>query len=622
MLNFKQYTEDQLKSQYYAAKDAYYNDDEPLMSDIEFDCLEEHLIDEYGFDPEVGAEASSRRKKNTHWFPVLSLAKRKAGEKFNINDEASIIRHFGDELKYSGYRTSLKYDGLAFSAQYKNGTFCTVTTRGNKFSGEDITDKFGRLFPKTISINGDCEIRCEAVISWKTWYDKYDGKTKFKHPRNLASGIKNDLNVNDPRIDDLDIIAVDIVTPGGIVYDPNDILSTDDIKTARTWYSNSYTELAEAYNWILENRIQLEYPIDGIVVFADEVEPSYRRIIKKGHNPKDAISVKFPSPKHRTKVTKIAWHLKRTGNYIPRIHFEPFIIDGRSIKQCGGYNYDYIISNGIGVGSDIEIAISNDIIPIVHNVKTASTVTNAPENIVYEGVHIKAVGQDGAIHWHKFCHGISALNFADAGSSTYRTVYDIMADSSMLQTFSVFDIFDSSIINETSLQHLGPNKSKKLLKQIRSVKSIDVHRLIYMHAIDGCGWSMATQIGRKLSGIDHDFKGLTKNILNEILNGATKHIIMDSIKRITSLGVAVNHLKDAEESVEITKRYVLTGSPKVHGFTTKTEFKATIPESWQEVKKLKDADLLITDDMFSTSNKMKQAAELGIEILMYSTVND
>ena len=164
----------------------------------------------------------------------------------------------------------------------------------------------------------------------------------------------------------------------------------------------------------------------------------------------------------------------------------------------------------------------------------------------------------------------------------------------------------------------GPTQAKTYIKTLKSTykNGIPFSSLIKTLNIDGCGKTIIEQYTRFEYGMPYSTSGLTKDVWNQLLH----HYNTDSFGRMLNIlndyGYSV--INDVEE-VEITNetiKVVLTGSPKEFGFSTKDEFLKANP-NYLVVKKLIDADFLITDDLSSSSSKMKSAAKLGITIKTY-----
>ena len=612
-MNFQAYSNTELRNLYDMHKDIYYGnkivDDEiEPITDIEFDELEQFLIlNDSTFEPYVGVkEEYGRHLKAKHWFPMLSLSKVHAKElitESNFTDIHKLLKH----QEY--YLMSWKLDGFGVSVKYDSGSLISIITRGNKSEGADITEKFRKLVPSHISIKDPIEIRAEMLINKEIFNEKYSDK--FAHPRNAVVGIKNNIDINDERVNDVSVVAVDAIKMNG------EVLHLDTIEDQTEFEVVEYTFCMQVninafYKTFLQRRNRYQYPTDGLVL--SKTSEFIRQ--HNGHHPNDMIAIKFPAPTFKTKVTKITSHTKRTGFIIPRIHFEPVIVDGRSITKCAGFNYKYIIDNGINEGAEIEISLSGDIIPVCKTVLKESEIKIELPGNDWNGVH-RIDSNSSELVWHKFNHAMHQLNFDGFGGSAYRVLYNTISsfwndDKAVIFT----DIFNTDIINEQAISELGPKQSKNLIKQIQNIKSIPLRKIFTMLSVNGCGNSTAKQLARRYSGLSYDTSGLQKSIVEYFINGKGEEDFDFIQHQLDKYDVKLE--KEVEEKqIENSIKYILTGSPKAFGYKTKAEFKSILPEHYQEVSKISEAYYLITDNLQSSSSKMKQAEKFNVNIKTY-----
>jgi DNA ligase (NAD+) len=338
-------------------KEAYYKGD-PIISDEEFDQFEEDLVSD-GFDPFVGEQKLDAHRKRAHRFRMLSLGKYQV-----LTDE--ITREMAEDIfnKYGKGFMSWKYDGMAVEAQYSQGVLDCIVTRGDGMEGEDITQKLWHLFPNQLEYNMNVDVRCEVIMDQNLFIEKYSDQ--YSHSRNLVVGIAKDLNLNDPRKYDLDIAVLEAIDPkDGVLIDHKQLHATFIEKSKVGNDVNHVEDLIDMFNGFARCRFRFPIGTDGVVYTSIDA-------VKVEHNnkyPKHATAIKFKPPRLESTVTKIEWNLKKSGNYIPKIFFEPIEVDGRMIKQANGHNIEYLIENDIKPGASVDIVLSNDIIPMVKKKK-------------------------------------------------------------------------------------------------------------------------------------------------------------------------------------------------------------------------------------------------------------
>lgn len=342
---------------YKKAKFAYYNSSEPIMSDEEFDSLEDELIDA-GYDPELGYQEISKSDKIKHNLKMLSLGKIKVmDDKMSIETANELFDKYGPGL------LSWKYDGLALEAQYKDGYLVALCTRGDGIYGKNVLEKFKHLVPYRINWMRKLDVRFEAVMNERVFEHKYSGK--YKHSRNLVAGIFNDIDINDERKFDIEVKVLEII----------DVESKKFIQPAliNDWFVKNYkghlncysaSDIKQFFDECYKNRSNYQYGTDGMV-YTSLSQETYEF---KGNYPTYATAIKFKPPRLISTITDISWRLSRTGRYIPVIHFQPITVDGRNIKQASGYNLKYLLDNNLCVGQQVQVFLSNDIIPLVRKV--------------------------------------------------------------------------------------------------------------------------------------------------------------------------------------------------------------------------------------------------------------
>lgn len=349
----KELTLDQRIAKYHQYKEAYYNGT-PLVDDEEFDQFEEDLVSD-GFDPTVGEQEVDDSRKRPHRFRMLSLGKYQV-----LTDQ--ITPEMAKEIfaKYGPGELSWKYDGMAIEAQYTDGVLDQIITRGDGLIGEDVTQKVWHLFPNQLPTALTVDVRCELVMDQNVFVEKYSDQ--YSHSRNLVAGIAKDLKPNDDRRFDLQIAVLEAVLPSSGALVDISILGKDLGVNRKVgvscWNEN---DLERSFNEFAENRFKFPIGTDGVVYTAN----SASKIEHNDKYPKHASAIKFKPPRLASVVTGIEWNLKKSGNYIPKIFFKPIKVDGRMIKQANGHNAEYLIVNGIKPGVEVDIVLSNDIIPMV-----------------------------------------------------------------------------------------------------------------------------------------------------------------------------------------------------------------------------------------------------------------
>lgn len=209
---------------------------------------------------------------------------------------------------------------------------------------------------------------------------------------------------------------------------------------------------------------------------------------------------------------------------------------------------------------------------------------------------------------------------------------DYVAGKSLKKIASMIDnplsIFDENIINlERLIPLIGHDKASKFIDGINNHRTngIKLERIIRAtcYNIENLGKRTSTEFAKYLSNVEYDFSGLERKVIDQLMDSVSE--INDQLLMLNELDVKIlyEESKTNTNSDEMIVSFVLTGSPKEFGFKTKAEFMKILPSNWKEVSKLStDTTYLITDDLTSSSSKMKTAKKLGIQIKTYGEISN
>lgn len=237
-----------------------------------------------------------------------------------------------------------------------------------------------------------------------------------------------------------------------------------------------------------------------------------------------------------------------------------------------------------------------------------------PESAEFNGSVDLVIDDISKVQSKRIQHAIGLFDVDYVGGKSLESISELIKDP--------LDIFDRSILESLNLQKfIGPDKTMKFIEGIenyKTVKGIKIENIIRcVCMINNLGKTISLQFAKYLSGVEYDFKGLEKNIISTLFDYEGE--IRSVIHRLENEGCKIIWQVE-EEKVDLSqlKTFVMTGSPKEFGYKTKADFVKELPEGWKEVGKLANGvNYLITDDLNSTSSKMKMATKLGIEIKTY-----
>ncbi len=619
--------ESNLEELYLKAKKAYYTG-ESIMSDDEFDRLEEHLrqenspvIDIVGFDDE------DRNAKFNHPSKMLSLAKYQAllDGTPPTSSATAWMNKFGHEF----YEATPKFDGNAVNYIYRNGKLQAVLSRGNGVAGRDYTSKLYNTAPSTINVFSDIEIveiRGEIVIPTQIFDEKY---SHFKNERNFVAGILNrDEDVSEI-VSDFVFMAVEIRAHnynGTMEFLPiQEYLPQWNFNTKHPLliYLFQANEFENAYKTMQHYR-QYDSPfrLDGFVIKTQE---KYRpELGENSHDPNWAVAIKFPPQEAITSIENIQWNFGKTGEYTPVAIMKPTQLDGTTVTRATMFNFGYVQKNGCFPGAEVAIAKSGDIIPqIVKVIKPnhwqkrgwfPTHCTKCNHELDIDRIHLICPNElCSGKKYFKFIHGFNQLGVDGSGGAAIKKLWGA-------GFVRAIDILDKKKFNKETLIQSGEFKEgktlDKLIQQVYGITQLHLRKLLLMIAFDGMGSKTAQEVARQIANQKYNFAGLEKRVVEGFdINGPKRKITLEAIELLQKNGIEII-LPEVFDEQDIT--FEMSGSPSSFGFKTKKDFIEYAKTKGYRHTSLKDAKILFTDDITSTSGKMKDAQKRGVITKIYS----
>lgn len=378
-----------LVEQLQQAQDAYYNGD-PVMSDAEFDALEDELRE---LDPKnayfqrVGAKAKKTKwKKVKHSAPMGSLLKVQTEDEFtkwmaDVSAKIKTAASSGDIDKAdSAQVVSEKLDGISISLRYEDGKLVSAVTRGDGITGEEITRNvllMQGVPKKARDLTG--YVRGEIVLK-KSDHKKH--VPEYKNPRNAASGIAKRESDPEP-CKHLTVICYQLLSERHKITDKAmEFKLLDAIGfTVPSWtLCKTSTEIEKIYaDYVKGRREKLDYDIDGLVVECNSLAVM-EHLGEHDGRPKGARAFKFPHEEQATRLRDIVWQVGNSGRVTPVAYFDTVSLAGASVSQASLHNVDNIQRLAtrcpqtlLGMGDKILVSRRNDVIPYVEKVLRASS---------------------------------------------------------------------------------------------------------------------------------------------------------------------------------------------------------------------------------------------------------
>jgi DNA ligase (NAD+) len=365
----------------------YYRQDQPEISDAEYDALRErnaaiearfpHLVREDSPSVRIGAAPVETFGKVMHAVPMLSL-----GNVFDdegVRDFLERIRRFLglETVEGLAFTTEPKIDGLSITLRYEKGRLVQGATRGDGYQGENVTANVRTIadIPKAIksrSFPDPFEVRGEIYMSRAAFQRLNEGQADrgeriFANPRNAAAGSLRQL---DPAITASRPLQFFAYGWGEAPELPADT-QWGIYRAMADWgfplnplakLTSSVEEMLDTYRDIESGRAGLDYDIDGVVYKLDRLDLQ-QRLGFVSRSPRYAVAHKFPAEKATTTLRDIEIQVGRTGALTPVAKLEPVTVGGVVVQNATLHNEDEIARKDVRIGDTVIVQRAGDVIP-------------------------------------------------------------------------------------------------------------------------------------------------------------------------------------------------------------------------------------------------------------------
>jgi len=365
------------------ADHAYYDLDEPIMSDREYNQLYEKLEQ---MEKETGiimSESPTQRVQGTVLSgfekvafsePMLSAAKTK--------NSADLLKFVGEQEVIVTY----KLDGLTIVLMYDNGRLEKALTRGNGTAGEDVTEQVRRIsgVPLTIPYNGKLVLRGECVLGWEDFNRIKDELTEkgkpCGHPRNIAAGSIRQLDTG-AVIRELQFVAFSMNEGSDMEFGTkteqmaflhqNGFTTVHQLKSLYIPASAKHTKTEMEHIVDGMKPEDCPYPVDGLIFEFDFIEYG-KSLGGTSHHNNNMLAYKWSDETYTTTFRGIDFKTTRTGVVSMTAVFDPVEINHTMVSRALIPNVDYFDMFKLGVGDQIEVYKANQIIPQIDSNMTQS----------------------------------------------------------------------------------------------------------------------------------------------------------------------------------------------------------------------------------------------------------
>lgn len=540
-------------------RDAYYNRNESLVSDKEYDMLFDELVkleQEQGLilanspTQTVGYEAVSQLSKVKHNHLLLSLGK------------TTEIKEFCDYFKGLPTLLMAKMDGLTCSLLYENGKLTRAESRGDGEIGEDITHN-AKVFcnlPVEIPFKGEVIVDGECIITYKDFeeinspliekaeqeatglsltdmdYNEYIRKHSYANPRNLVSGSVRQLDSSIAAKRNIKFVGwklYSIKNPDGKPYKINsyseglDLLKTFGFEVVPNYklISDNVLDYKNAIENIKKECGNLSYPIDGMVGLFNDIEYGVK-LGRTGHHPKNSLAFKFYQEDIKTVLRDIEWSPSRTGAINPVAVFDSVEIDGTTVSRATLNNVSIIKELKLGIGDTIGVIKANQIIPYIKKNFTESNTYQIPNVCPCCGspTIIKADNERKLLYCsNNHCPAVihdkianftmrEAMNIVGVSEKKLEVLMNLGFITDFESIYRLKDHRDE-IIN---IQGFGKSSTDALLKSIETSRNCKLQNVLVAIGIPGIGKESAKIIANHCSQNSNDnvFETFLKFIYN------------------------------------------------------------------------------------------------------------
>lgn len=660
-----------------------YAEGKSIIEDVVYDSLYDYGVSRGLFTKTLSTVykegQGSKGNEYPHFAPMISLTALHIDNDFTQEKLDTILKRWIDTTNVT---MVFKYDGCALNIQYVDGKLFKILTRAENIIGIDQTEKFRSHVPQTINVDLDSdgnivpqhklvELRAEAVVPCVTFDNKYSKELKtgkFKNERSFVSGVMNTpmKSIDMDMVNDIDIKIFKYVS-----IDSDKFNDTDSFKNRITFSQDEYTNLRKligedsknlpsvifdidmsdtqniisTFNRLKVMRPSFKYRTDGVIIILNsdsDITPSNEYM--------NSYALKFDAVKGITTIIDYVWSQKADGNLFAKAILKPIELDGTTVSRPSVNNLNIIMQGGLGIGAEVEVIKSGDIIPhITKTIKRVELNENDFDSI------LNAVGVDeseGFVEWYtdsdgdrilrmmskgdsvkkRFVGGCLHLDIDNSGESMFSDIYDqllhIFNDRynvglgfepdeenetpQVLTTQFLYQFTMNNTYDDWCLL-LGFRSGLKSIKEVYTnlrnrFSNLDLNIFIHSLRFNGIGKSTSLELAKQLSGVKYDLSGKNSKAIRIFENSYEYDWINENMNLFNTI--------EEEPEIELAEGtkvyyYMLTGKPKAYGFKDKKDFTKRVldvlPDTYILTTKFTEMNLLLCEDVNGTSSKIKKA---------------
>ncbi len=627
----------------------YYDNDEPEISDFEYDSLMQRLKQIEAENPEfISSDSPSQSVGGSfigdlfspveHTVQMASLR-----DVFSFEDVIDFDRRVREVTSNPLYVVEPKIDGLSVSLEYTNSVLTRASTRGNGFVGEDVTANILTIeaVPKRLLKQVDyLEVRGEVYMSQEVFLrlvekqEENEEKT-FKNPRNAAAGSLRQKNPEITKKRQLDIFVFNIQQVIGEDLRSHkeslDFLSQLGFPVSPSYNSfENIDDVVKEIEKIGEMRGKYGFDIDGAVVKVDNFTDR-EALGSTAKYPRWAVAFKYPPEEKETILRDIEINVGRTGALTPTAVFDPIMLAGTSVSRAVLHNQDFITQKDIRIGDTIVVRKAGEIIPeVLKSLSHAegsvpyylpklcpscsSLVVKPEDEATVRCINPKCPAQlkRNIIHFASK----SAMDIAGLGPA----IIDILVENSLIS--SAADLYALNESDIENIEGLGKKSAQNLISAIEKSKQKDLSAVLTALSIRHIGQKVSELITDRLNTIDAvmaaDFdtlcsiEGVGEEMANSIISFFGEKESQELIFQLKGYGLNMNCQKKEQSSEFAGLSFVLTGTLPTY---TRDEASKIIIERGGKVTgsvSKKTSFVLAGED---AGSKLTKANELGVSVI-------
>ena len=640
---------EQLRRELVQANYEYYVQDNPTMSDYDYDHKLRRLEELEAAHPElvtpdsptqrVGGKALESFQQVTHRVPLESLQ-----DVFDFDELRAFDQRVRGTVPQPRYSVEPKVDGLSVALEYEDGLFVRGATRGDGQVGEDVTENLRTV--KSIPLRipdapGTLIVRGEVYMPKKVFHALNEerekrGEALFANPRNAAAGSLRQLDPKVAAQRKLDIAVFNVQWAENVTFTTHleslDYLKEKGFKVIPHNSCDTIEQAVEKIQAVGDHREDYPFDIDGAVVKLDDLAQR-EALGSTAKFPRWAAAYKYPPEVKPAKLLDIAIQVGRTGVLTPKAILSPVRLAGTTVTNATLHNQDFISEKDIRIGDTVLVRKAGEIIPEVLSVvmdqrpegtspyflPQVCPVCGAPVERDEDGAHIRCTGAECPAQLLRTLAHFASRDAMDIDGLGIAVVENLV-NAGLVRTPG--DLYFLNAEEVAALDRMGQKSAENLLAAIERSKSQDLSRLLFAFGIRQVGQKAGKILAQRFGSLDNlqaatleeltavdDIGAITaQNILDWFQSPQSQHLIA----RLKEAGVNMQAEQKGEDQRFAGKTFVLTGT--LDRFTRAEATKMIEDRGGKAAGSVsKKTTYVVAGE--AAGSKLRKAQELGIPVL-------